>query len=84
MQYNHDAYAENYYSYNDGSLSGSENTDYAEYKSRMNSPWRISVGASGVLGNTAIVSLDYERVAYNDMKVKYQDSYGVLGWQQLR
>jgi hypothetical protein len=79
MQYNHDAYAENYYSYNDGSLSGSENTDYAEYKSRMNSPWRLSVGASGVLGNTAIVSLDYERVAYNDMKVKYQDSYGYWG-----
>jgi hypothetical protein len=79
MQYNHDAYGEVYYSYNDGTLAGNEYTDYAEYKSHINSPWRFSIGASGVLGNKAIISLDYERVAYNDMKVKYQDSYGYWG-----
>lgn len=47
-------------------------TDMFDYNWRLNSPWRFMVGASLVLGSNAIVSLDYERVAYNDMKVKYQ------------
>lgn len=49
-----------------------------DYESRLNSPWRFMVGASMVIGQRAIVSLDYERVAYNDMKMKYQsyNSYG--------
>lgn len=45
--------------------------DY-EYTSRLNSPWRLMLGASTVIGSKAIVSLDYERVAYNDMKMKEQ------------
>lgn len=52
-------------------------TDMFDYNWRLNSPWRFMVGASLVLGSNAIVSLDYERVAFNDMTVKYQtwDSY---------
>jgi hypothetical protein len=75
MRYNHDSYGQVYYSYNNGTLQGDENTDYSEFKSRMNSPWHLSIGASTVINNTAILSLDYERVAYSDMKVKYQDSF---------
>lgn len=52
--------------------SGREYTDNFEYKWRLNTPWRFMVGASLVIGNKAIVSLDYERVAYSDMKVMYQ------------
>ncbi len=39
-------------------------------KSRLSSPWRFMLGASAVLGSNAIVSADYERVAYNDMRLK--------------
>lgn len=60
-------------------FSGSEYTDNFEYDWRLNTPWRFMVGASIVIGNQAIVSLDYERVAYNNMKTKY----GVWGnWGQ--
>lgn len=31
------------------------------------------IGAATVIGNQAIVSVDYERVAFNDMRVKYSD-----------
>lgn len=51
--------------------SGREYTDNYEYNWRLHTPWRFMLGASVVIGNQAIVSLDYERVAYNDMKVKY-------------
>ena len=34
------------------------------------------IAAAGVIGNQAIVSLDYERQAFNDMSVKYQDGWG--------
>lgn len=57
-------------------LAGSENTDDSYYNFHLNAPWRFMVGAAAVIGNQAIVSLDYERQAYNDMKVKYQDSWG--------
>lgn len=50
-----------------------------EYNSRLVSPWRFMFGASVVIGQQAIVSLDYERVAYGDMKMKYQ-SYSYNGF----
>ncbi len=52
-------------------LSGNEYTDNFEYNWRLNTPWRFMVGASLLIGNSAIVSVDYERVAYDNMKVKY-------------
>lgn len=55
-----------------------EYTDDYDYDSRLNTPWRFMLGASAVIGSKAIVSLDYERVAYPDMKMKYQ-SYGTWG-----
>jgi len=36
----------------------------------LKSPWRFNVGVAGVIGSDAIVSVEYERKAYNDMKVK--------------
>ena len=33
------------------------------------------MGVAGVIGSQAIISLDYERTAYPDMKVKYQTGY---------
>lgn len=50
-----------------------EYTDEAGFESRINSPWRFMIGAAAVIGNQAIVSVDYERVAFNDMRVKYSE-----------
>jgi hypothetical protein len=60
------------YSYTaDGSeTTGSEYTDNALYEWRLRTPWRFMIGAAGVLGSDAIISFDYERVAYNDMKIQ--------------
>lgn len=57
----------------DRTQSGHEYTEDFDYKWRLNTPWRFMVGASLTVANRAIVSLDYERVAYGDMKVKYQN-----------
>lgn len=54
---------------------GNEYTEWGSYDSRLNTPWRLMFGAALVIGNQAIVSVDYERQAYNDMKVKYQTGY---------
>ena len=61
-------------------LSGTEATPDNYYDSKLNTPWRFMIGASVVLGPKAIVSLDYERVAYNDMKLKEQRYYNNGGY----
>lgn len=78
------AYAEGNYSYynpaspdsQDNPYAGDDYTEDSYYNFRLNSPWRIMVGAAAVIGNSAIVSVDYERQAYNDMSIKYQDNWG--------
>lgn len=57
-------------------LQGEEETDNLYYNFHMNAPWKFMVGAAAVIGNTAIVSLDYERQAYNDIKTSYQNEWG--------
>lgn len=62
---------------NTGAINvNNEYTDDAYYNFKLNTPWKFMIGAAGVIGNQAIVSLDYERQAYNDMSVKYQDGWG--------
>ncbi|MCH5222135.1 MAG: hypothetical protein J1F05_07440 [Muribaculaceae bacterium] len=58
--------------------SGNVETPNYEYTSKLNTPWRFMLGASVVLGTKAIISADYERVAYNNMSLKEQ-SYGRWG-----
>lgn len=55
---------------------GSNQTDDSYYNFKLNSPWRLMIGAAGVIADKAIVSLDYERQAFGDMKVKYQNYWG--------
>lgn len=57
-------------------LTGTEETDDAYYNFHLNSPWKIMVGAAAVIGSQAIVSLDYERQAYGNTKISYQDQRG--------
>ncbi|MDR2937286.1 MAG: hypothetical protein LBU80_08125, partial [Rikenellaceae bacterium] len=45
---------------------------YDEYD--MQTPTRFLAGISGTLGNIAIVSIDYERVWYNKMKLFYESN----------
>ncbi len=56
-------------------MAGDDHTEWASFDSRLRTPWRIMVGAAVVIGNQAIVSVDYERQAYNAMSVKYQYGY---------
>lgn len=49
-----------------------------DYDSRLNSPWKIMVGASATIGSYGIISIDYERVNYNNMSLKQAD---FNGWQ---
>lgn len=57
---------------NEGNFSTPENN----YDSRLATPWRFMIGASVVVGPKAIISLDYERVAYDAMKLKQQSYFG--------
>lgn len=54
--------------------SDPEYTEWASFDSRLRTPWRIMAGAAVVIGNQAILSVDYERQAYDAMHVKYQTS----------
>lgn len=56
----------------DQTLSNGYSTPDYDFKSRLTSPWRFMMGISGVIGGRAILSADYERVAYPDMKMKEQ------------
>lgn len=51
-----------------------EYTDDADYDWNLKSPWRLMVGAAGVIGGRGIISADYEYQAYGDMTTS--DSYG--------
>lgn len=57
-------------------FTGDEYQPDSYYDFHLNSPWRLMIGAAAVIGNSAIVSIDYERQAYGDMKIKYQDGWG--------
>lgn len=58
--------------------NGTCETPPYDYTSRLQTPWRFMVGASLTIANQGLLSLDYERVAYNDMKLK-QENFGTLG-----
>lgn len=62
----------------DNPLKGYETTDWYDFDSRLSTPWRIMFGVSYNILNRAIVSVDYERVQYQDMRMKYQ-TYGAFG-----
>ncbi|MCM1522422.1 MAG: outer membrane protein transport protein [Muribaculaceae bacterium] len=54
--------------------SGSYTTDYDDFDWDFKSPWRIMVGAAGVIGGKGIISAEYEYRGVNDMVIK--DQYG--------
>lgn len=56
-------------------FAGNEETDWASFSSKLNTPWRLMLGVAGVIDNRAIISVDYERQFYNSMTTKRQ-SYG--------
>lgn len=56
-------------------MQGSDYTDQANFDSRLKSPWRLNFGVAGVIGSSAIISLDYEHLAYGDMTMKHQTGY---------
>lgn len=71
LRHEYDAVSE--YSYSTG-YDDWTYTDLAYFESKLNTPWRIIASAAGVFGGRAIISFDYEYLAYNDMSVK--DNWG--------
>lgn len=55
-----------------------EETDNAYYEWKLNAPWKFMVGAAAVIGNRAIVSLDYQFDGYNSMSMKVP--YSTTSW----
>lgn len=59
----------------------SDRTNYTDYGYldsfdwKLRSPWRMMIGAAGVIGGKAIVSAEYEYRPYPSMKVKDGDGY---------
>lgn len=73
-----------YYDYNSTSypggkgLSGQKDTDYGYsdyFDWKMRTPWRLMVGAAGVIGGRGILSVDYEYRPAQSMMVKNADGY---------
>lgn len=48
--------------------------DEVEYK--IKTPWKFNASVAAVVGSSAIVSFDYERVAYDEMNIEYDYGYG--------
>lgn len=55
-----------------------QSTDTADGSWNLTSPWKLMVGAAGVIGGRGIISVDYEYDAYGNMKTS--DSGGDLEW----
>jgi len=68
------AFAYNSSTYPNGTnINGSNVTDegyYDEFDWQLRSPWRLMVGAAGVIGGRAIISADYEYRGTQDMRVQ--------------
>ena len=79
LHLNHSGYGEVSYNYTpDVTNKTNSDTKYTpdySYASRLTTPWRIMVGASATIAGQAILSLDYERVGYDNMKMKEQGNF---------
>lgn len=60
--------------YSDGGVRGTAYTAPDEFDFKAHTPWRLMVGAAGVIGGRAIISADYEFRGYSSMKI--QDWHG--------
>jgi len=57
-------------------LTSEQGTPMADFEWRLRSPWRFTLGAAGVIGGRGIISVDYERVQYNNMSISTPNSWG--------
>ncbi|MBR5551888.1 MAG: outer membrane protein transport protein [Muribaculaceae bacterium] len=67
LRHDYDAISD--FSYSSG-VEGNDYTEVAIFDSKLRTPWKIMASAAGVIGGRAILSLDYEYNACNDMSVK--------------
>lgn len=63
---NYDSYIEYDYS---SRLNGTAYSDYAYYDWKLRTPMKVLVGAAGVIGGSAIISVDYEYADTKGMRV---------------
>lgn len=57
------------FDYSSGYDNMNEYTDYGYFDWKLRSPWRMMIGVAGVIGGRGIISLDYERDAYDNLKI---------------
>lgn len=55
--------------------NGETSTEWSGFDWKFQSPWRLMIGAAGVIGGRAIISADYEYRAYSNMSVKDWEGY---------
>lgn len=68
------------YPFKDGNYYATTNDGEPTYnKVKFRTPWKIIVSAAGVIGNKAIISMDYEWNSTRNMKYAEANSYG-YGW----
>lgn len=54
------------------------NAGYAdEIYYKIRTPWKFNVSMATVLGGSAVLSGEYERIAYNDMNIQYEYDYNI-------
>lgn len=68
------------YPFKDGNYYATTNDGEPTYnKVNFRTPWKVIVSAAGVIGNKAIISMDYEWNSTRNMKYTEANSYG-YGW----
>ncbi|MDE7154301.1 MAG: hypothetical protein K2O00_07670 [Muribaculaceae bacterium] len=63
------------FSYSTGYENRREDTDYGYYEWKLRSPWKMMFGVAGVIGSSAIISVDYQLDSYNNMNISDRGSY---------
>ena len=63
------------------SIANNGNTDRVSYK--VTSPWQINASIATIIGGKAILSFDYDRIAYNNVSIEYPNGFGAYSEDKL-
>lgn len=70
-----DFYADTYFNYSSGYRDRTSQTDPGYFDWKLRSPWKIMFGVAGVIGGRGIISVDYQRDAYDNMRISDRGAY---------
>ena len=58
-----------------GYIEGNQETEFGFFDWKLQTPWKLMVGAAGVIGGRGIISADYEYAAYDKMEISDRADY---------